>query len=545
MYRLAGAAIGALLPLAAHAAPTIDPQYGDHAVIQRGQPITITGSADPGEQLSVTLGDEHATAIAGTDGRFAATLAPLAAGGPLTLSVAAPSGRASASDILIGDVFLCSGQSNMELQVARAQDSWNQVQNSADSQLRLMTIDKVTAVRPQTAFAHPPRWKVAGPDSVADFSAACYYMVQTLRKSAKVPVGAIASSWGGTQISAWMGDRALIAAGRGADAAALALYARDPAAAARQSGAIWETWWRQQTGDQPGHEPWQPDAQLDWRTVPKISGWEQWGVPELADHVGMVWFRHEVTLTPEQAKQGATLEIGAVDDMDRTWVNGIAAGAGGNPGAPRHYPLASGTLHAGRNLIIVNADNVYADGGMLGPADVMRLAFADGSAIPLGTGWQYAIAKRTPDNPPRAPWQQDDAAVAAAAPAPQTSAPNTRVAAAAPASQPQSEGFFSSLARKVGIGGATADTTATTTPPPPQPAAKPKLAEAKPRPKAFKPVESKPTEVRQAARPPLKPSVTGAPATAAAAAPPKNDLVAGAQPIVQSNSFDSRFSAMK
>jgi hypothetical protein len=147
-------------------------------------------------------------------------------------------------------------------------------------------------------------------------------------------------------------------------------------------------------------------------------------------------------------------------------------------------------------------------------------------------------------NPPRAPWQQDDAAVAAAAPAPQTSAPNTRVATAAPAPQPQSEGFFSSLARKVGIGGATADTTATT-PPPSQPAAKPKLAEAKPRPKAFKPVESKSAEVRQAARPPLKPSVTGAPATAAAAAPPKNDLVAGAQPIVQSNSFDSRFSAMK
>ena len=183
---------------------------------------------------------------------------------------------------------------------------------------------------------------------------------------------------------------------------------RDPAAAARQSGAIWETWWRQQTGDQPGHEPWQPDAQLDWRTVPKISGWEQWGVPELAEHVGMVWFRREVTLTPEQAKQGATLEIGAVDDMDRTWVNGIAAGAGGNPGAPRHYPLAPGILHAGHNLVIVNADNVYADGGMLGPADAMRLAFADGSAIPLGTGWQYAIAKRTPDNPPRAPW--DDVA---------------------------------------------------------------------------------------------------------------------------------------
>jgi murein L,D-transpeptidase YafK len=150
-------------------------------------------------------------------------------------------------------------------------------------------------------------------------------------------------------------------------------------------------------------------------------------------------------------------------------------------------------------------------------------------------------------NPPRAPWQQDEPVVAAA-PSPQ--APSTRVASAAPAAaaqQPQSEGFFSSLARKVGIGSATADTTASATPAPP--AAKPK-AEAKPLPKAFKPAETRQAESKPAAsRPPLKPSVTDTPATAAAApapAPPARDnLVAGAQPIMQPNSFDSRFSAAK
>jgi hypothetical protein len=149
-------------------------------------------------------------------------------------------------------------------------------------------------------------------------------------------------------------------------------------------------------------------------------------------------------------------------------------------------------------------------------------------------------------NPPRAPWQtqQGPEPVVASAP-PQGQAapqgPGTRVASAAPAQQQQSEGFFASLGRKIGIGGATADTTASA--PPPAASAKPK-AEAKPLPKAFKPVE---TRQAAASRPPLKPSVDApaAPAPAAAAPPPKDAMVAGSQPIVGANSFDSRFSAVK
>ena len=149
-------------------------------------------------------------------------------------------------------------------------------------------------------------------------------------------------------------------------------------------------------------------------------------------------------------------------------------------------------------------------------------------------------------NPPRAPWATPGTETAvAAAPAPAPPPSGTKVASAAPAQQPQSEGFFASLGRKIGIGGATADTTASASPPAAAPA-KPK-AEAKPLPKAFKPAETK----QAAARPPLKPSVTeapapAAPATATAAAPPAKDtMVAGSQPIVPPNSFDSRFSAVK
>jgi murein L,D-transpeptidase YafK len=172
-----------------------------------------------------------------------------------------------------------------------------------------------------------------------------------------------------------------------------------------------------------------------------------------------------------------------------------------------------------------------------------------------GQGLSLVSVSRAPGtipgtvNPPRAPWQNGEEPAVAAAPAQAPAAQNTRVASAAPASQqPQSEGFFSSLGRKIGIGGsATADTTASTTAAAPAPAAKPK--EAKPLPKAFKPAEAKPTETRQAeskpARPALKPSVTDSPATASAAPAAAPSQIAGAAPIVQPNSFDSRFGAMK
>src|SRR4051812_41815007 len=313
-----------MLAVPASAAPTLDPLFGDHAVLQRERPIAVTGIAQPGETVNVTLGSARATARAGTDGRFSAALPALPAGGPFTLAISAPSGSAEANDILVGDVFLCSGQSNMELQVQNAQDGWNQAQGSADDKLRLMTIAKATALAPRADFAQPPSWTVAGPSTVRPFSAACYYMMQDLRKRTGVPIGAINSSWGGTQISAWMGDAAQRAAGRGAQADELRLYARDPAAAARQAGLAWADWWRRGTGGKAGAEPWQPDARLDWKKVPKIDVWEHWGVPELADYNGMVWFRQDVTLTTAQARQAAILAIGPVDDMDMTWVDGVA-----------------------------------------------------------------------------------------------------------------------------------------------------------------------------------------------------------------------------
>ncbi|KQO13131.1 sialate O-acetylesterase [Sphingomonas sp. Leaf242] len=395
---IAGAASPAL------AAPRLDGVLGDHAVIQRGQPIVLSGDAAAGETILIALAGRTVTTKAGRDGRFEARLPALPAGGPYDLTIAANSGAAVVRDILIGDVFLCSGQSNMELAVENAQTLFPDAHPAVDDQLRLLTVAKVSAASPVARFAEQPHWAAAGPATVPTFSAACFYMVQALRRTAKVPIGAIHSSWGGSRISAWLSDSALRKAGLGAEADLLALYARDPAAADRKASTIWESWWRAGSGDAMGREPWQPAAALDWKPVPAMTNFETWGVPELADYNGMIWYQRTVEVTAAQARGPAILSLGTIDDADRTWVNGQGVGGSSLASKARVYTLPVGTLKPGANVITVNDDDVYAFGGMTGPADTMRVTFADGSSAALGSGWRYAIAKRLDGAAPRVPW---------------------------------------------------------------------------------------------------------------------------------------------
>lgn len=400
-------ALGALLLVctkSAFAGPRLDGVIGDHAVIQRSQPVVLTGVAAAGETVMITLAGHSATAKAARDGRFEATLPAMPAGGPYDLTIAAPSGAAVLRDILVGDVFLCSGQSNMELAVEDGQTLFPDAHPAVDDKLRLLTIPKVSAAAPVARFAEQPRWAVSGPATAPAFSAACFYMVQALRRTAGVPIGAIHSSWGGSRISAWMSDTALRQADMADAADLLALYARDPAAANRKASTIWEAWWRTGSGDAAGREPWQPDAALDWRPVPAMTNFETWGVTALADYNGMIWYQRTVELTAEQARGAATVVLGTIDDADRTWVNGIGVGGSSLASQSRVYALPAGTLKPGRNVITVNDDDVYAYGGMTGPADTMRLSFADGSSVPVGTGWRYAVAKRLAGAAPRVPW---------------------------------------------------------------------------------------------------------------------------------------------
>ena len=174
MIRAALLLAGALAPAAALAAPQLAPVWTDHAVVQRGLPIVVEGAAEPGSDLEVVLGAQTVRTRAGRDGRFAAELAPLEASDDgLTLTVRDASGTATASDIVVGDVWLCSGQSNMEWPVSASTGGGQAAQTSADPGLRLLQIPKDTAPSPQRTFAQPVAWAAASPASVPAVSAAC------------------------------------------------------------------------------------------------------------------------------------------------------------------------------------------------------------------------------------------------------------------------------------------------------------------------------------------------------------------------------------
>ena len=401
MMRYAAAA-AAFLAMPALATPSLSPLWSDHAVIQRDRPVIVEGTAKPGEKVSGTLGGATASATAGQDGSFVLTFpARSTSSDPVALTVTGANGTsATVSDLLVGDVWLCGGQSNMEFSLWNSAGGPLAAQQAADDGLRVLMIPKVTALTPQKDFGGPVKWAAASPDSVKDFSGACYFMARQLRRDLKVPIGAIHSNWGGSQIRAWLtpeGGAKLY----GADAMAqLEQYATDPLAAVTAFAPEWEKWW----SDRDHQSPWtNPDA-LEWQPVPQISAWGEWkGTPLATNGNGNVWMRRTVTLTPAQARAGGTLNIGLVDDIDMTFVDGHPVGNTSSWSDERHYRVPASYLKAGANEILVLVTNSYGAGGMESKPDRLSFDVAGGARIPLGEGWRYSISKIT-DYPPRAPW---------------------------------------------------------------------------------------------------------------------------------------------
>ncbi|HKE97290.1 MAG TPA: carboxypeptidase-like regulatory domain-containing protein, partial [Povalibacter sp.] len=204
-----------LLALPSHAAaPLLNALFQDHAVLQRDRPVPVWGSAAPGATVTLTFADHTVTVQSDQSGQWTAILPAMPAGGPYVLNARSDSGLTqTASDILVGDVYLCSGQSNMGMQVSRAANSYNEIAGAANDSIRHMNIGLAIHNAPQREFAAPVRWQPTTSETVGEFSATCFYFARELQKTVHVPLGLINSSWGGSKIEAWMTDAALRASG--------------------------------------------------------------------------------------------------------------------------------------------------------------------------------------------------------------------------------------------------------------------------------------------------------------------------------------------
>lgn len=388
----------------AMAQPLLADVFQDHAVLQQGRNIEVWGRAGAGRRVVVSLADIEVETRADPEGRWRANLPPLPAGGPHTLTARSDDGRKQTiRDVLVGDVWLCSGQSNMVLEIRRALDADSEAANVIDDKIRMLTIPTAARQTPASGFASLAPWRKAAPADAPRFSAVCYYFARELRKTTDIPIGLIVAAWGGSRIETWMSHEGLETVGLDQERLAIArLGADDPAEAAARWGEIWENWWR---GQAPaGDEPWRVDAATaDWRVAPGVGLWDHWGDPAFVRYTGLVWYRTIVTLSPAQAARKAMLTLGDVDEIDHAWVNGQPVGGGA--GRARSYEIPPGLLRAGDNHIVVNVLNTWGAGGLVGPAETQAIRFDDGSSAALTGPWRIKKAPAEYGYPPRAPWE--------------------------------------------------------------------------------------------------------------------------------------------
>jgi sialate O-acetylesterase len=398
-----GVACAFMMP-SAKAEPRLNNLFTDHAVVQRDRDVELWGTALPDEKVEISLSDKSVSTIADKAGNWRVTLPPMKAGGPYSLSAGSKDcEKQRLNDILIGDVFLCSGQSNMEMQVKASMSADGEIRRAEQPLIRMYTVPRATAATPRTALKTAGSWKIANPQNAEEFSAACYYFARDLQPHVNVPIGLINSSWGGSAIEAWIGADSLEVLGKTKEIALLKAYAQDEKSAQMQFGKGWEAWWQRSFAD--AGQPWLDESETGWLPVPlPMRDWKKWGDTDLAQLNGMVWYRKSFVLTDEQTKTEAVLHLGAIDEIDMTWVNGKPLAHSFGWGENRDYALSAKMLRAGRNEVAVNVYSGWDMGGMFGPAEAIRLEMQDGTSVALGDGWTFKKAPKGAGDPPRAPW---------------------------------------------------------------------------------------------------------------------------------------------
>jgi sialate O-acetylesterase len=377
----------------AAAPPFISPLFGHHMMLQRDKPNTVWGWAKPGESVRVEISGQTATATAAADGRWQAQIFPPPVGGPYTLQISGPH-TITLTNILVGDVWLCGGQSNMEWPLQRARNGEAEVMAAHYPQIRLFTVKQQPAYAPASVVQGT--WKVCSPQTVAEdsgVSAVGYFFARKIQSETNVPIGLIKDCWGGTPAESWAGAAGLRSLG-GFDAM-LKEVERLHGQGAPAHGNFITHWYDE--FDRGQKEFWfgaSVDAR-DWKTVTIPGGFAELGVPATP---AVCYFRKTVVLPDPLPAGSAKIFLGVIERMDTTQINGRWVGASAWVENPRAYNIADDILKPGTNVITVRVLKTKPDGGFQSQPEQLKLVLGDKTEIPLAGGWQgrLSVAAKAP-----------------------------------------------------------------------------------------------------------------------------------------------------
>ncbi len=369
------------------ALPFVSPILGEHMVLQRGKPNRAWGWTQPGAEVRVAIGEVRATGVAAADGRWQVEFTPPPAGGPYTLTIDGPQ-RVEFSDVLVGDVWLCSGQSNMEFGLRQAKNGEAEVAAADHPNIRLF---KVPAKPAYTGLAVPGgAWKRCTPEAFPQwggFSAVAYFFARKVQAETGVPIGLIQAAVGGTPAECWMAPETLQRLPEFRPA--LAEIARFAARGGEQYGNFVSHWYDDY--DHGQKEGWGNETFADaaWRATTLKTCFADLGVPETP---AVVWLRREIELPDPLPAGAAKCLLGVVEKMDTVFLNGRWVGASSWVENPRAYPIGADVLRPGRNVVAIRVLKTKPDGGFCTPAADLKLLLGDGTAVPLEGAWRAALS---------------------------------------------------------------------------------------------------------------------------------------------------------
>lgn len=370
--------------------------FGNHMVLQRNAPINIWGWAKPGQQVSLVFDKQTKTAVADKSGKWKTALDKHASGGPYTMKIFTAKEKIDFSDVLVGEVWVASGQSNMEWSVAQSMDAAQEMAAANYPQIRQIDIPNRVGFSPKDDFEKQP-WVVCSPQSVGPFSGVAYFFAKKLYNELKVPIGIINSTWGGTMAEAWTSSEALAThPDFKAQVANRPLSADGFGASMKKiTDAIINNFQKPIADNNEQHWKNLDYDDSQWNTLQEPGAWEQQG---LAGFDGEVWFRKYVEFENDLGGD-AKIFLGTIDDNDETYINGTLVGKTNAWDKQRVYNVPAGVLHKGKNLIAVKVYDTGGDGGFYGK-NPMKLSIGD-EEIKLEGAWKARVWKAQQDATPQ------------------------------------------------------------------------------------------------------------------------------------------------
>ena len=386
----------------ASASVTLPGWMTSNMVLQQQSVMHLQAVAKKGATVKITTSWDNQTTKVQADkqtGAFAFDLRVPKAGGPYTLTF--DDGKKLVLDnVMAGEVWFCSGQSNMEMPLK----GWGKVNNFekeiADANhplVRLFQVKKTVAHTPQTEvpFGYTNGWAVCSPETVEEFSATAYFFAREVSARLGIAVGVVNSSWGGTPAESWVSHEKL------SGVTGFENYLKQIYQTRNDSAKIWATYYDEHAAWQKrvfGNDKGLVDADFNravWAAVDfDDSQWQRmkqparWSTTELSDWDGLVWFRRTIDIPADWAGKDVKLSLGEVDDRDITYWNGEVVGTTGRWNAKRLYTIPGRLVKAGRNVITVRVYDTSGEGGFSGQAEMLKVQ--NGAAeISLAGEWRY------------------------------------------------------------------------------------------------------------------------------------------------------------